>query len=158
MLLFGQLILSIAANAQQTLPPGPGKQIVQQQCAGCHAVRVVTAKRASKQQWSALVDQMITRGANLEDEDIDTVVDYLSRNFGPGRPPAPDKSTRKASLHINTATATQISAGLGLTAKQSAAIVAYRKQNGDFKNWQELSSVPGIDAAKIESKKDLLIF
>jgi hypothetical protein len=76
------LYLAFAANAH-SLPPGKGKTIVQRECVGCHVLKVVTSKRASKEQWSALVDQMISRGADVPDEEIETVVDYLTRNFGP---------------------------------------------------------------------------
>jgi len=55
-------VLLLAASAKPaTLPPGKGKAIVQRTCISCHALKVVTAKRASKEQWSALVDQMISR-------------------------------------------------------------------------------------------------
>jgi mono/diheme cytochrome c family protein len=75
-------ILLFAANAR-SLPAGKGKAIVQQECVGCHALKVVTAKRASKEQWSTVVNQMVTRGAEVPDEDIETVVEYLAKNFGP---------------------------------------------------------------------------
>ena len=69
--------------ATPTLPAGKGRTIVQRSCKGCHALKVVTAKRATKEQWKVLVDQMITRGAEVEDEEFDTLLTYLSRNFGP---------------------------------------------------------------------------
>ena len=76
--------LLFAANGQ-SLPPGKGKAIVQQECKGCHALKVVTSKRASKEQWTTVVNQMITRGAEVPDEDIESVVEYLSKNFGPAK-------------------------------------------------------------------------
>jgi mono/diheme cytochrome c family protein len=81
MLLTGFIYLVLAAN-EQGLPAGKGQEIVQQNCAGCHVLKVVTSKKASKQQWSTLVDQMISRGAEVPDEEIETVVDYLAKNFG----------------------------------------------------------------------------
>src|SRR5690349_8240270 len=82
------------ATTPEALPPGKGKEIVQQQCISCHAVKVVTGKRATKDQWATLVDQMITRGAQVEDEDIDDLVDYLAKNFGPSAP-APGSAANK---------------------------------------------------------------
>ena len=73
------------AASAESLPPGKGKAIVQQECKGCHALKVVTSKRASKEQWTTVVNQMITRGAEVPDEDIETVVEYLSKNFGTAR-------------------------------------------------------------------------
>jgi mono/diheme cytochrome c family protein len=96
MLLMTVVYLALAANVP-SLPPGKGKAIVQRDCAGCHALKVITSKRASKEQWSALVDQMVSRGADVPDEEIETVVEYLTKNFGTTKkqpaakksPPAP---------------------------------------------------------------------
>lgn len=142
-----------------SLPPGNGKVIVQRTCTGCHALKVVTSKRASRTQWSQLVNQMVSRGADLEDEEIEVVIDYLAKNFPPGKPPSePPGTGHKSLINVNKATAAQLSAALDLSAQQSAAIVAYRKQNGDFKDWHDLSKVPGITIAKIEPKRNQLAF
>jgi cytochrome c5 len=65
------------------MPDGAGKAIVQKQCAVCHAVTVVTAKHASRSEWEQVVNQMVSRGADLSDDDIDTVLEYLTKNYGP---------------------------------------------------------------------------
>ena len=85
MLLATLLLLFAASSSAATLPPGEGKAIVQRTCVSCHALKVVTAKRASKEQWSTLVDQMISRGADLSDDEVEIVVDYLAKNFGPAK-------------------------------------------------------------------------
>ncbi len=151
--------LALAANVP-SLPPGKGKAIVQRDCAGCHALKVVTSKRASKQQWSALVDQMVSRGADVPDEEIETVVEYLAKNFGAVKAtPATSENHRAHSpVNVNKATATQLSGALGLSPRESAAIVSYRKQNGNFKEWHDLTKVPGIETEKIEHCKDWLAF
>ncbi|MGA8154567.1 MAG: helix-hairpin-helix domain-containing protein [Terriglobales bacterium] len=152
------IYLAFAANAQ-TLPAGEGKDIVQQQCGGCHAMKVVTSKRASKEQWSTLVNQMVTRGAEIEDDDIQTVIDYLAKNFGPDAPPAADAGKNPTgSIHVNAATAAELASALQLSDKQSSSIVSYREKNGNFKDWRDLTKVPGIEFKKIESNKDRLVF
>lgn len=179
MLAVGLIALALAANAED-LPPGKGKEIVQQQCVSCHVLKVVTGKRATKEQWATYVDQMITRGAQVEDDDIDPLVEYLSRNFGPSAPPAKDAPAKNPpsndskdsdskdndskdnaaphTVHVNTAPAADFTAVLGTSEKESEAIVSYRAQNGNFKDWHDLAKVPGVDAGKIESKKDCLVF
>jgi competence ComEA-like helix-hairpin-helix protein len=155
MLLTGFIYLVLAAN-EQGLPAGKGQEIVQRNCAGCHVLKVVTSKRASKQQWSALVDQMISRGAEVPDEEIETVVDYLATNFGAT---AGEKDAdRSLAINVNKGTAAELAGALGLSAKEAAAIVAYREQNGNFKVWRDLINVPGIETEKIESHKDQLAF
>jgi competence protein ComEA len=158
--MFLATLVYFAVSAGASLPPGQGKAIVQRSCGGCHALKVVTSKRASPTQWTALVNQMVSRGADLEDEEIDVVIEYLSKNFPVGKPPdtASQNSGHKQSVNVNTATAPQLSATLGLSPQESAAIVAYRTKNGNFKDWREVTKVPGVEAAKIENNKARLRF
>jgi glucose dehydrogenase/cytochrome c5 len=65
------------------MPDGAGKAIVQKQCAVCHGLTVVTAKHASRKEWEQVVNQMVSRGADLTDDEIDTVLEYLTKNYGP---------------------------------------------------------------------------
>ncbi len=94
MLLTTVFFLAASANAA-ALPPGKGKAIVQRTCISCHALKVVTAKRASKEQWSALIDQMISRGADLNDDEVEIIVDYLGTNFGTTKAPAKTKDNHR---------------------------------------------------------------
>jgi competence protein ComEA len=48
--------------------------------------------------------------------------------------------------------------GLGLTAAEGDAIVKYRTDHGDFKDFDSLAKVPGVDAAKLTAKKDSIVF
>jgi hypothetical protein len=73
--------LPVVAQNDAPLPEGAGKAVVQRMCVGCHQLSVITSKRATKDQWSTLVQQMVSRGADGSDQDIETVVDYLSKNF-----------------------------------------------------------------------------
>jgi competence ComEA-like helix-hairpin-helix protein len=150
----------VLASDENTLPPGEGQAIVQQKCASCHALKVVTGKRASRQQWSTVVDQMLTRGADVSDDEIDTLLDYLAKNFGPatGQTAAEKGHDRTGQVNVNTASASELAAALDLTAEESTSIVSYRVRNGNFKEWRDLTKVPGIDAKKIESNKDRLVF
>ncbi len=150
----GAVLLSLMAAAAQELPAGEGQDIVRHQCGGCHALKVVTSKKATKRQWTALVDQMITRGAEIEDEDIDTVVQYLAKNF----PPEAGKTADPVPVNVNKATAKELAATIELSQKESEAIVHYREQNGDFKSWHDLANVPGVDSKKIEACKDKIAF
>lgn len=152
------LVLYLAATtAVRPLPPGRGKAIVQRNCSHCHALKVVTSKRATKDQWSALVDQMVSRGADLNDDEIDIVVKYLAKNFA-AKTSASDTNSAEQMVNVNQATAAELAAVLSLSSEQSQAIVAYRDKKGKFKDWHDLVSVPGVQASDIESKKDRLQF
>jgi competence ComEA-like helix-hairpin-helix protein len=158
-LVFAWLVVLFAPPAPSDLPPGNGKEIVERACVGCHVLKVVTSKRATHDQWSQTVDLMVSRGADVEDDEIDTLVAYLSKNF----PPATKTSRASAShpsraVNVNSANADQLSQALGLSAKDAAAIVSYRQQKGDFKTLADLTGVPGVDAKKIESNKSRITF
>ena len=161
-ILFLHLVASPAAVP--ALPPGKGKAIVARACKNCHALKVVTSKRATKEQWSAVVDQMVSRGADLSDDEIDTVVNYLAKNFGPhAKPAAPAANNFLAqqdleSVNVNQASATELSAVLGISAQQSGEIVSYREAHGKFKNWRGVARVPGVHASEIKINKDRLRF
>ena len=59
---------------------------------------------------------------------------------------------------MNKATAKDLEPALELSTKEAQAIVQYREQNGAFKSLEELKKVPGLDAKKVEAKKERLIF
>jgi competence ComEA-like helix-hairpin-helix protein len=160
MLLLTAFVYFAFVASAQTLPPGKAKEIVQQQCGGCHALKVVTTKRATKEQWAVVVDQMVGRGADVPDDEIETLVDYLAKSFGPTKAPSAigNHHARNHLVNINKATATELAGTLGLSTKEASAIVAYRKQNGDFKAWRDLMNVPGVDTREIETVKDRLTF
>lgn len=152
------LVFYLAASTSlRPLPPGKGRAIVQRRCSHCHALKVVTSKRATKDQWSALIDQMVSRGADLDDDEIDVVVDYLAKNFAAAKISAAG-NTAEAMVNVNQATAAELAAVLNLSSEQSQAIVAYRDKNGKFKNWRDLANIPGVQASAIESKKDKIQF
>src|SRR5258708_30658905 len=141
MLLTSIIYLAFAANVP-SLPTGRGKAIVQRNCAGCHALKVITSKRASKEQWSTLVDQMVSRGADVSDDEIDILVEYLAENFGATKGPATTRKNhaRTKVVNVNKDTATELTGALNLTPTDAAAIVAYRDAQGNFKACTDLTT------------------
>ncbi len=144
------LVVVIAgAVLAQTFPDGPGKAETERMCKGCHTLENVTRARRTKDKWTEVVDNMVSRGAKGTDDEIELVIDYLSANFGP-------RATMK--VNVNKASSAELAAGLEIPARDAEAIVRYRTENGAFKSVQELSKVPGIDAKRIESVQDRIEF
>lgn len=139
------LATSVAGSAQSDLPPGPGAAAVQKVCSGCHDFSVMTQLRATKEKWGEIVDNMVSRGAQGTDAELDQVVSYLAAHFGP-------------QVNVNKATAAEIAKVLALTAEQAGAIVEYRAQHGNFKDLEQLETVPGVDRKRIEARKDSIVF
>lgn len=153
------LSVTTAAPAQSKLPDGPGKALVERMCKKCHTLDTITRARLTPERWSEVVDDMISRGAEGSDEEFDQVVEYLAKNFGRNKASASDAKTAAAQrINVNKATAKELAAALGLSAEDADAIIHYREKNGDFKEWQDLAKVPGIDKKKVEDNKDRLEF
>ncbi len=76
------LCAALMARAQSSLPDGPGRMVVERMCTSCHGVEQFTGLRMTKQHWSATVADMLTRGAQGSDSDVDQVVSYLTEHFG----------------------------------------------------------------------------
>src|SRR5712671_4751667 len=141
--LFLALVLSTRAQDNSSLPDAPEKELVRKACTGCHGADVATNAAMDKNGWLGIVNQMVAAGAKIKKEDIPSIVNYLARNFGsPG------------ALNPNKATAEEIESGLRVTSKEAEAIVQYRKQHGDFKDWHDLLKVEGVDNKKIIEAKD----
>lgn len=84
----GALATAPAAAQQQQhaspFPPGEGRGIVAVACTQCHAPSTFTDLREDANAWRYQVYDMVLRGAQVGPGDIDTVVNYLAINFGPG--------------------------------------------------------------------------
>ena len=146
-LLISCLAVSMTIVQAQDLPAGKGKDLVENTCGSCHGLDVVVAQHANKDGWSSIVDYMVSRGASGTPEEIATIVDYLAKNF-----PAASKT------NVNKASAMDMQTALELSAKDAEAIVKYRTANGDFKDFDSLMKVPGVDTAKLTAKKDSIGF
>ncbi|MCE0556277.1 helix-hairpin-helix domain-containing protein [Motilimonas sp. E26] len=59
-------------------------------------------------------------------------------------------------ININTATEDELTKIKGVGEKKSKAIIAYRKEIGQFKNVDQLLEVDGIGQSILDNNKDLL--
>lgn len=65
------------------LPAGPGKELVESFCVGCHSLRYIAMQPPlSAQQWTKEVDKMVhDYGAVISDEARGQLLTYLQTNF-----------------------------------------------------------------------------
>src|SRR5437588_4727009 len=84
------------------LPEAPNRETVQRICSACHPAQIVLGRGMTREQWGAIVSNMISRGANGSDEELEQVVDYLANNLPPkkvdGAPMAQAKTPRPKNL------------------------------------------------------------
>jgi competence protein ComEA len=130
--------------AHADLPPGPGRDVTIQVCSKCHSPERATALHQNERQWQITVVKMVGLGAQGTDEQFETIIQYLTKNFGGGgRPP----------VNINDATAVELEWALDLTRPESRVFVQYRAEHGPFKTINDLRNIPGLDFNKVEARK-----
>jgi virginiamycin B lyase len=77
-------------SQQPQLPDGPGKDIVQQICSGCHSLGRFINSGYSPDEWKTVIAMMRNVGAPLTPEQVPVVTTYLTRNFPEKPAPKPD--------------------------------------------------------------------
>lgn len=64
------------------LPEGAGKAAFEARCLTCHdAARAINTPR-TRADWERVIEDMVARGANGTDEELDAIAAYLARFFG----------------------------------------------------------------------------
>jgi competence protein ComEA len=121
-----------------------GKALLERTCTKCHALTSTLKQRNTREGWSAIVDDMVARGAEVSDAGIDTIIDYLAKNFGP-------------KVNVNKASAEELARVLEIPAGSADAIVEFRAKHGSFKDLDDLKKVREV-GKEIDSKKERLEF
>jgi cytochrome c5 len=70
------------------LPQGEGRDLVAVACTQCHVLAPIVALRLGQSGWRNHVTNMVMRGAQLNGPEADTVIRYLTANYGPTAAPA----------------------------------------------------------------------
>jgi competence protein ComEA len=131
------------------LPSGAGKALVLQLCSKCHSPEQATSLHQDQRHWESTISKMIALGAQGSDDQFETIINYLTANFGPLTP---------RQINVNDATAVEMETGLDLKRSESLAIVQYRTDHGPFKTIDDFKNVPGLDFSKIEAVKARIAF
>jgi competence protein ComEA len=143
----GATLFLTLANAQEKLPDGPGRETMKRVCGACHSAENVAGMAKTREEWGAVVGEMAADGAQATEAEFNEIVDYLATYF----PKTPK-------INVNKATAKDLVSALELSTKEAEAMVHYREEKGSFKSIEDVEKVPGVDARKIEAKKDRLAF
>jgi competence protein ComEA len=113
----------------------------------CHTATAPMGKQLTRSEWESKVIEMLQEEPDVTAKERAIIVEYLSANF-----------RRGGKIYINLAAAKDLETALDVSKKEAEAIVQYRKDKGSFRIFDDLKKVPGLDAAKIESRKDRLEF
>jgi len=139
------LIAAAIPSSAEGLPDGPGKTLVEAICSECHTTERIAAQQLTKPQWADKVLEMLQEAPDVKQSERDAIVEYLAKNF-------------PAHANVNKATAKELQAVLGISSESAGAIVGYRQKNGAFKSLDDLKKVPGVDPAKLDTKREIIDF
>jgi competence protein ComEA len=139
----------MAGAAWGQMPPGPGREETQKICSACHELERSISLRQDRDGWKTTINKMMGLGAEGTDQEFSATLEYLAANY---------PATSQPRLNVNTAAAIDFESRLTLKRSEAAAIIRYRTEHGAFKSIEDLKKVPGVDLAKIDAKKDILVF
>jgi competence protein ComEA len=114
-------------------------------CSECHTTERIAAQQLTKPQWADKVLEMLQEAPDVKQSERDRIVEYLAKTF-------------PARAQVNKADAKALQEILDISSESASAIVGYRLQNGTFKTLDDLKKVPGVDAGKLDAKRDLIDF
>jgi hypothetical protein len=63
------------------LPAGPGRDLTERVCSGCHSPGLAANERLSPQKWHDLVRLMAAQGAVASDDELNQITAYLAKSF-----------------------------------------------------------------------------
>jgi hypothetical protein len=82
--------ISVAAGFAQksddegtNLPEGKGRDLVASACVQCHGLELTTSSEHTLDEWKGVVNDMVSKGAALQDDEVATISQYLAKNFSP---------------------------------------------------------------------------
>ena len=90
------------------------------------------------------VEHMVSLGASGTDQQMEAVMRVLMRTL--------------TKVNVNTGPAAQLALVLEISEATAKAMVKYRSEHGNFKTLDDLKRVPGMNAAKLDGRKDRIAF
>lgn len=83
--------VTAAANPAPLAPAAPavaqddekGERLLNAACGGCHDLRPVQSSARDKDGWNEVVQNMLQKGADVSDQDLPVLLDYLVEHYGP---------------------------------------------------------------------------
>jgi hypothetical protein len=125
-------------GAQMVLATGPGADVFQRVCVLCHPPDRIVSVRRTKTEWEEVLDKMIARGAQVNDDNYGTIENYLLRSYG--------------KVNVNRAVKDDLVLVGGLTPDEAEASQVPRR-NGPFADFAALGKLPGLDLKKLEERR-----
>jgi competence protein ComEA len=131
-------------SAGVRLPNGPGKTALLKACSPCHGAESAVGHLKTHDEWKKTLDEMAANGADATDEEWNQILGYLDKHY--------------SLIFVNKAGANELANVLDVSQADGENVVRYRDEHGGFVTIDDLRKIPGLDAAKIEARKDRFVF
>jgi len=60
-----------------------GTTLLNERCTACHSLDRVMSKHKTQDEWNKTVSRMVQKGAALSPEELNILVEYLAKTYGP---------------------------------------------------------------------------
>lgn len=60
-----------------------GQALLEARCTQCHSLDRVRSQSLTQDEWQGVVEDMVAKGANLNAEEQEVLVEYLAQEYGP---------------------------------------------------------------------------
>lgn len=138
------LLALVAGSSAKAQSPATPLAAVAKVCSGCHTMQIVMDTPKDIDAWHDTVQAMLDRGAQATPEELDLVMQFLFENV--------------STVDINHADAETLMTVLHAPHSVVDTIMA-RRQSRPFRDLADLeATVPGLDRALLESKKQMIFF
>jgi len=67
----------------QPPPTGDGAALLEERCTTCHNLERTTSVRKTRDEWEKTVIRMVSKGAELNEEEQEILIEYLAETYGP---------------------------------------------------------------------------
>ena len=64
-------------------PTISGQALLDDRCTECHTLDRVTSASKTREEWDGTVTDMVRRGADLDEQEQEVLVEYLASTYGP---------------------------------------------------------------------------
>jgi cytochrome c5 len=61
--------------------PSDGQALLESRCTVCHTTRRITTSSYTADEWTQVVENMINRGAKLNSDEKQTLIEYLAQTY-----------------------------------------------------------------------------
>ena len=76
-----QTVPVIVPATEQPAAALDGATLMDERCSTCHTTKRITSAQLTAEEWTALVDRMVNKGAELNADERQTLIDYLAANY-----------------------------------------------------------------------------